>query len=105
MDRGYIIELDYCENHIRVRLVLNKGVLQSVMFQYETLLNDEWKPVIRYDCAHGQPFHRDVIWPNGKKEKEFVDIHTLEAAAVYARQDLENRWQWYLDRYLLKVRR
>jgi len=83
--KSYIIELDYYENHIRVKLILEKGVLQSVMFQYETLLNEEWKPVIRYDCAHGQPFHGDVIWPNGSKEKEFVDIQTLERAAMVFR--------------------
>jgi len=105
VDKSYIIELDYYRNHIRVKLILDKGVLQSVMFQYETLLNDEWRPVIRYDCAHGQPFHRDVIWPNGNKEKESVDIQTLETAAVYARQDLENRWEWYLDRYLSRTGR
>jgi hypothetical protein len=105
VDKSYIIELDYDKNHIRVRLILNKGVLQSAMFQYETLLNAEWVPVIRYDCSHGQPFHRDVIWQNGNKEKEFIDVLPLKKAAAFAKQDLKAKWQWYLDRFLSKKKR
>jgi hypothetical protein len=94
---------NYEQNHLRVRLTIDGGDVKDIMYQYETLLDDEWRAIIRYDCAHGF-FHRDVLYPNGSKEKQIIAIDTLKNAAKYAEQDLKDRWKWYRERYVNKLK-
>jgi hypothetical protein len=89
---------DYEQNRIRVRLTIDGGNVKDVMYQYETVLDNEWQAIVRYDCAHGF-FHRDVMYPNGSKEKQVIAIDTLKNASKYAEQDLKNKWEWYRERY------
>jgi hypothetical protein len=52
----FVVELDkYGNDRMRVRPVTK----------------NKWYEIVRYDCTHGF-FHRDVIWPNGKKEKQEI---------------------------------
>jgi len=48
--------------------------------------------------------HRDVMMPNGEKEKEFVEIESMNEAFTYAVQDIKDRWKFYLERYKSKIR-
>ena len=41
-------------NRIRVRLLTENGNLVDVMYQYETLLNENWVSIVRYDCAQSK---------------------------------------------------
>jgi len=91
-------------NRIRVRLVTENGNLQDIMFQYETFISGEWTAIVRYDCAHGF-FHRDILLPDGGKEKQTIEIETLKKASHYAEQDLKNRWEWYRERYIKKIKK
>ena len=59
---------------------------------------------MRYDCAHGF-FHRDVIFPNGNKEKHTISIIDLESALTYAEQDIKDRWDFYKERYLKLIKK
>jgi len=100
----FISYLDVLElNRIRVRLLTENGDLQDVMFQYETFITGEWMAIVRYDCAHGF-FHRDILLPNGDKEKQTIEIETLKIASQYAEQDLKDRWEWYRERYIKKLK-
>lgn len=106
MDKDYFIFLGFDENNrIRVRIISVSGYIKSFVCQYETLLDNLWVAIIRYDCAHGQQFHRDVMLPNGEKEKEFLEIESLKFALDYAVQDLKKIWVWYKERYLSKRRK
>jgi len=91
-------------NRIRVRLLTENGELKDVMYQYETFIANEWVAIVRYDCAHGY-FHRDVILPNGDKEKQKIEIDTLKRASQYAEQDLKDRWEWYRERFIKKLKK
>jgi hypothetical protein len=68
---------------IRIRLTIEKGEITNLVFQYESYINEEWHEIIRYDLAHGF-FHRDIIFPNGKKEKTSIEVENLKFAATYA---------------------
>ncbi|MDR2731806.1 MAG: hypothetical protein LBB36_01145 [Fibromonadaceae bacterium] len=104
MDKDFFVYLDaYCFNRIRVFGVTERGNVKAIMCQYETLINGKWTAIIRYDCAHGQ-FHKDIMFPNGDKEKQAVEIETLNEAFNYALQDIKDRWQFYLDRYVSNIR-
>jgi hypothetical protein len=101
----FIVFLDNQQlNRLRVRLITENGELIDVMYQYEANINDEWRAIVRYDCAHGF-FHRDVIMPNGDKEKKSIEIDNLKTASKYAEQDLKDRWEWYKERFIKKLKK
>ncbi len=89
---------------LRIRLKIEKGELVDVMYQYETLINEKWVSIVRYDCAHGF-FHRDILSPNGDKEKQEIAIDNLKSASKYAEQDLKDRWEWYKERFIKKLKK
>jgi len=99
----FIVYLDNQQlNRLRVRLITENGELIDVMYQYESFINNNWIAIVRYDCAHGF-FHRDVLMPNGDKEKKSIEIDSLKNASKYAEQDLKDRWEWYKERYIKKL--
>ena len=94
---------------LRVRLRIEKGELTDVVYQYESLIENNWIPIVRYDCSHGF-FHRDVLIPitigtNGDTEKKEIVIDNLKSTSKYAEQDLKDRWEWYRERYLKKFKK
>lgn len=84
---------------LRVKLAIEKGRIVDLVFQYESFINEEWKEIVRYDIAHGF-FHRDYIFPNGKKEKVRIEIKDLTLAAMFAEQDIKDKWEFYKNKYL-----
>lgn len=91
-------------DRLRVRLKIDKGELIDVVYQYEAYIRDNWIPIVRYDCAHGF-FHRDILMPNGDKEKQEIAIDNLKSASKYAEQDLKDRWEWYKERFIKKMKK
>ena len=89
---------------MRVRLTVQKGKLADVLYQYESLLNGKWTAIVRYDCKHGF-FHRDVLHPNGEKEKFEIAIDSLKSASQYAEQDIKDHWEFYKERYVKKMKK
>ncbi len=55
--------------------------------------------IVRYDLAHGF-FHRDVMKPDGEKEKTIIEISGLLEASIFAEQDIKDKWEFYKHRYL-----
>ncbi len=101
----FIVFLDNQQlNRLRVRLITENGELIDVMYQYEAKINDEWSAIVRYDCAHGF-FRRDILLPNGDKEKKSIEIDSLKNASKYAEQDLKDRWEWYKERFIKKLKK
>ncbi len=74
------------------------------MLQYEAMIDEKWVAIVRYDCAHGF-FHRDLLYPNGDKEKKLIDVPNLKYAFTFAKQDLEDKWEWYKEQYLKKLKK
>ena len=88
---------------LRIKLQLDKSELIDVVYQYESFIDGKWITVVRYDCAHGF-FHRDTLMPDGSKEKQVIEIDDLKTASKYAEQDLKDRWEWYRDTYIKKMK-
>ena len=75
-----------------------------VQLEIETEEPGTWRPIVRYDTAHGIP-HRDQYNREGRQRKEFLDarfdIFTGYRDIVEeALQDIAERWSVYRDRYL-----
>lgn len=91
------------KDRIRLRFCTDRGEITDLVMQYETLIGEKWLAIVRYDCAHGF-FHWDLIFPNGNKEKKAIDVPNLKYAFTFARQDLEDKWEWYKEQYLTKLK-
>ena len=83
---------------------LEKGEIIELVYQYESFLNNKWFPIIRYDTAHGF-FYRDVLYLDGKQEKYSIEIENLNMAASYAEQDIKDRWRFYKNRFVKKLKK
>lgn len=86
-------------DRLRVRLEIEKGELINIVVQYESLINNKWIAIVRYDIEHGF-FHRDMMTPKGEEIKTPIDISDLNSAIIYAEQDIKDKWEYYKQRYL-----
>jgi hypothetical protein len=103
-DKEFIKILDKIgHDRLRVKLKTEKGKLIDIVYQYESFINSKWFALVRYDCSHGF-FHRDVILPNGDKEKYEIIIKSLKDASSYAEQDIKDRWEWYKEKFVKKLK-
>jgi hypothetical protein len=100
----YIFLGNQLNDRIRVRFEKEGGKIIDLVIQYEALISGKWMAVVRYDCAHGF-FHRDLLHPNGDKEKKVIDAPDLKYAFTFARQDLEDRWEWYKEQFIKKIKK
>ncbi|MEO5571825.1 MAG: hypothetical protein ABIT08_00310 [Bacteroidia bacterium] len=105
MIKEFLKSLDDDDNErMRVRLTIKKGELTDIVFQYESLIEKKWTPIVRYDMAHNF-FHRDVLKPNGEKEKTVIEITGLQEASIFAEQDIKDKWEFYKQRYLKSIKK
>ena len=103
--KEFIKTLDeFGRERIRIKLSIDKGKLIDLFFQYESLISGKWKEIVRYDIAHGF-FHRDFIYPSGKKKKTRIQISELRTAATFAEQDIRDKWDFYKAKYLKELKK
>jgi len=91
------------ENRLRVRVTVEKGQLIDIMVQYESLIGGHWSAIVRYDMEHGY-FHRDLLTPKREKIKTSIEIPDLKTAAIYAEQDIKDKWEFYKEKFVKQIR-
>jgi hypothetical protein len=99
----YLTHLFFTDR-IRMQMLTERGKILKALCQYETLVDGDWVPVVRYDTAHGV-FHKDILSLDGTKRKEEVDYVDLKSAVRDARRDLIENWESYKYRFFSKKRR
>ncbi len=75
-----------------------RGKITEFAVQLEVLVRGEWKPVIRYDCAHDFA-HRDLYDLKGEWRKEDLQM-SYEDALTFADDDIDDNWEVYRERFL-----
>ena len=83
---------------MRGRFKKDRGKITAFVVQYETLVNDQWMAIVRYDTAHGES-HTDVMSPGGRKEKRLLHFPNFSDAFSYAQEDVKANWELYRKRY------
>jgi hypothetical protein len=83
-------------DRLRVSARKDKGEILEVVVQYEAVISGEWRPVVRYDTAHGFA-HKDVIRANGKVVKQPLFFETYNMAFTFATLDLKMNWRQYRE--------
>ncbi len=68
------------------------------MVQLEVKIENQWKPVIRYDCAHDFS-HRDCYNREGDQLKEDLNLPYAEVLTL-ADEDIDDRWEIYMVEFL-----
>lgn len=84
-------------------VVFDEGRIVQFTVQYETFITGEWKPVVRYDTAHGFA-HKDLLSLTGETEKKTSLSSNYNDAFTNAELDIKMNWQRYKDEYLRKMR-
>ncbi len=81
--------------NIRLRFMMDreKGVVNDFLVQLE-IYEEEWRACIRYNYAHGIP-HKDILYRNGRKRKEWVNVEDLSALIDAAQRDLSENFKQY----------
>jgi hypothetical protein len=91
------------EDRERYRHVKQGKRILAFTVQYETLAGGEWRPVIRYDTAHGT-VHKDILDLRGREKKVWLGLSDLREALLLADQDIRTNWQQYKERFLRRKR-
>lgn len=97
----YRIQLDSSGlEWLRFRATTDKGQVIDFTVQYETVIDGEVHPVIRYDCAHGFA-HRDVLDRTGAQiaKRPLPPRSSLGEALTWSRDDLLQNWPTYRERF------
>ena len=76
------------EDRLRVTALKQKGTIVKFVVQYEALIENKWRAIIRYDNSHGFA-HKDIIHYNGEQEKQPLYFPDLNIAFTFAIQDLK----------------
>ena len=94
----YVIRLGSSDRY-RHKHVREKGKIVYFRIQYETMIEDEWYPVVRYDTGHGFA-HRDLLDRRGGVRKTPLFISDYNDALTFAESDLKANWEIYKERFL-----
>ncbi len=79
---------------MRVEIETGHGSVTGFVVQYEAWIDGEYRPVVRYDMAHGFA-HCDVMRPDGsQKSKTPLNLPASEAIS-YAMRDIHENWERY----------
>lgn len=79
-----------------------KQVLRFTVQLEEAFCQDRWRPVVRYDNAHGF-WHRDTIHADGTQDKTGVFVGDISTTFTHAIDDLKANWQVQVTRYLEEI--
>ena len=86
-------------DRIRVQFtVRGKQVASLDLVQCEAETNGEWIAIVRYDMAHGY-LHRDLILPDGTREKRAIRYASLADALTQALDYVQKHWEFYRAMY------
>jgi hypothetical protein len=71
-----------------------RGNVLSFSIQYETRLEGEWFPVVRYDTEHGFA-HRDLLDRKGNSRKTPMFTKNYNEALTFAEYEIKSNWKMY----------
>lgn len=98
-----VLDRDSAGRHrLRVRFETQGNDVLWFVLQYETLINDEWQPVVRYDTSHGEA-HRDTYDSSGVQiEKEWLGVKEppFNDLLTSRYNELQQDWPRYFQAFL-----
>jgi hypothetical protein len=94
----YVRDLD-ADVRYRVSFVEDRGQVHRFVVQLETVSENQWRPVIRFDTAHGFA-HCDRYGPDGSVSRhEPLPVSGLNQALTWATRKIRVEWEELLAAY------
>jgi len=90
-------------DRLRVGFEREKKTIVRFVVQYEAEIAGQWRPIVRYDSAHGFA-HRDLIHPDRTVEKQPLPWMSFAVALTYATQELKTHWRRYRQAFEEEMR-
>ena len=91
-------------DQIRRSFTTEKGRVIDFVIQYETLIDEKWTPIVRYDTHHDFA-HRDEMFPDGTQKKTDLGMTDWNEALTFAIEDTNKNWKTYKQRYLRRMKK
>lgn len=85
-------------DRIRTEVFKKRNKVIGFFIAYEAKIDGKWYSIIHYDTYHEFP-HKDVIRPDGTKQKERLPDIGLKNLVKITRKDLEENWLKYRKRF------
>jgi len=98
-EKSFVVPLGE-SNSDRYRLYceIERGQVIVFRVQYEAFMYDKWRPIVRYNTAHGFP-HRDLLHPNRPAEKTEYPGWSNAEVLTAGQEDIKRNWQAYRAQY------
>ena len=87
------------EDRKRYRHLRQGRRILGFTIQYETLLDGEWMPVVRYDTSH-RIAHKDILDIKGREKKVLLGVADFREALLLADEDIKANWRSYKALFL-----
>lgn len=98
-EKSFVVPLkDSDSDRYRLYCVTERGRVALFRVQYEAFIDGKWRPIVRYDTAHGFP-HRDLLHPNRTEEKTEYPGRSNAEVLTLGQEDIKRNWQTYRARY------
>lgn len=89
---AYVRHLD-TDVRYRVTFTSDRGRINAFVVQLEVAIGGHWRPVIRYDTAHGFA-HRDRYEPDGTvHQHELLLVSDFNQALTLAMRTIRQHWE------------
>src|SRR5919201_457752 len=92
--REWFVDVAPLEARIRCAYQRQGKQVNRFTAQLEIHHSENWRPVVRYDNAHGF-CHRDTLHPDGTQEKTGLFIGDNNETFTFAIDDVRVNWQAY----------
>jgi hypothetical protein len=103
VDREWTLDVSFGVAQMRCRYSRQGKVIESYTVQLEIWHDDDWRPVVRFDNAHGF-CHCDTIHPDGSQDRSPVHRGDAGGNFTWAIHELRSNWDRHRDRFLAEVK-
>jgi len=79
-----------------------RGRVVSFVVQLELHIGGRWRPVVRYDSAHGDA-HRHLFRPGRRSSRESLAM-SMADGLTYAESDIRSCWAQYVGNFRRRLK-
>jgi len=89
------------EDKLLIKWDWQKGKMVNFVVQYMALIDEEWRPIVRYNTKHNVA-HKDKFHYSGKKERQEISGNKKDYDSIYkqAQIDIRKNYKKYKENYL-----
>jgi len=102
MDREWTFDLEFGIAQVRCRYSRQSKKILEYTVQLELWHTQTWRPIIRYDNAHGF-CHCDTIHADGSQDKTPIHRGDANTNFTWAIQEIRTNWKAHCSRFMAEV--